>query len=50
MVALDELEAALNAGHNQAFVKGAKYRAYSRKQSRSPIPPKPPGSQPRADS
>jgi hypothetical protein len=50
LVALDDLEAALNAGHNQAYVKGAKYRAYGRKQSRSPIPPKPPGSQPPAGS
>jgi Ca-activated chloride channel homolog len=50
MAALDELEAVLNAGHNQAFVKGAKYRAYGRKQSRLPIPPKPPGSQPPAES
>jgi hypothetical protein len=36
-----------DVGHNQAFVKEAKYRAYGRKQSRLPIPPKPPGSPPR---
>ena len=33
MAALAGLEAALDAGNNQAFVKGAKYRSYSRKQA-----------------
>ena len=50
MVALDGLEAALNDGKNQAFVKGAKYRSYSRKQTQSPIVPKPPGNQPPTES
>jgi Ca-activated chloride channel family protein len=46
LAALDALEGALGAGHNQAFVKGAKFRAYSRKQPRSPGPANPPGFQP----
>ena len=41
--ALQALEFAHGSGDHPAFVKGAKYRAYSRGQSRSPIPPKPPG-------
>ncbi len=43
MTATSELEIALDAGKYQAFVKGSKYRAYSREQSRSARPPKPPG-------
>jgi Ca-activated chloride channel family protein len=50
MAATDELEGALDSGKNQAFIKAAKYRAYSRKQSRSPTPPKPPGTQPPTES
>lgn len=46
MAAIDELEMALDAGKNQAFVKGSKYRAYSRRQGRSPRPPIPPGTPP----
>jgi Ca-activated chloride channel family protein len=46
MAALDDLEGALEAGHDQAFVKYAKYRSHSRKQSRSPGPPRPPGTPP----
>jgi len=45
LAALNELEGALDAGKNQAFVKGAKYRAYGRKQSQV-TPPNPPGTQP----
>jgi Ca-activated chloride channel family protein len=47
LAALDALQGALDAGHQQAFVKGAKYRAYSRKQAWV-TPPKPPGTEPPA--
>jgi len=50
MEALEGLEFALAAGNNQAFVKGAKYRSYRQTQARSPIPSKPPGTQPPAGS
>ena len=46
MAALDDLEVALEAGKDQAFVKYAKYRSYGRKQSRSPRTPRPPGTSP----
>jgi Ca-activated chloride channel family protein len=50
MSALSELERALEAGHNQAFVKGSKFRAYSRRQSGWPPPKKPSGPEPPAGS
>jgi Ca-activated chloride channel family protein len=48
MAALDDLEVALEAGQNLAFIKAAKFRSYGRKQSRSPGPPRPPGAPPGA--
>jgi len=47
MAALNELEHALETGHDRAFVKSAKYRAYSRRQA-SQTPPVPPGTEPPA--
>jgi Ca-activated chloride channel family protein len=41
LAAITGLEQALDAGNNQAFVKGAKYRSYQRKQARIPRPPTP---------
>ena len=46
MAALDDLEGALEAGQNLAFIKAAKFRSYGRKQSRSPEPSRPPGTPP----
>ncbi|HLH27705.1 MAG TPA: hypothetical protein VKW77_02240, partial [Acidimicrobiales bacterium] len=46
MAALDDLEAALGTGQNQLFVKYSKARSYGRKQSRSAMPPRPPGASP----
>jgi Ca-activated chloride channel homolog len=43
MEAISALEAALDAGHNQAFIKGSKFRSYNRKHSRPQPPPAPPG-------
>jgi len=45
MAALDELQAALDTGQHQAFIKGSKFRAYSRQHNRSQPPPKPPSGQ-----
>jgi hypothetical protein len=50
MDVLCNLEDALERGHNEAFVKGAKYRSYSHKQSHSPTAPKPPGTGPAGES
>ena len=45
--AIDDLERSLDSGQYQAFVKGSKYRSYSRRQARSPgrsqAPENPPG-------
>jgi len=49
MAAVNELERALETGHDQAFVKGSKYRAYSRRQAWQP-PTNPPGTEPPAES
>ena len=46
LTAIDELEAALNAGKDQAFIKGSKFRSYSRRQSRPQRPSDPSGPQP----
>lgn len=45
MAAIAELEAALDAGDQQKFIKGSKFRSYSRKTSRSG-PPRPPANEP----
>jgi Ca-activated chloride channel homolog len=42
IAALDDLEAALDAGHNQAFIKGSKFRSYQRQKTGSSVPPAPP--------
>ncbi len=43
--ALDELEAALDSGRNQAFVKSAKHRSYRLSHSQPQVGEKPPGDQ-----
>ena len=47
LTALDDLEAALQAGSEESFIKGSKFRAYRRSHSRPQSPPKPPGGPPR---
>ncbi len=40
--ALNDMEAALHAGQNELFTKGAKFRAYRRRNARIDNPPEPP--------
>ena len=49
LTALDDLEAALQAGSQESFIKGSKFRAYRRSHSRPQSPPKPPGGPPQAE-
>ena len=46
LTALDDLEAALQSGSQESFIKGSKFRAYRRSHSRPQSPPKPPGGPP----
>ena len=42
LTALNEMEAALNAGQNLAFIKASKFRSYNRREAQSLLPIKPP--------